>query len=180
MAVDRRVADDGEVFAGGLDVVGAGFQGNLYELVFIHCRGWHQEQTLGFEHPGHAAGGAELAAGLLENLAHFRGRAVAVIGQNIAHHRHAADAVTLVANLFQVPAGQLTRAFLDGPGDVVLGHADFFGVVDGVAQPQVGAGVATAHFGRDDDRLGTLAPDFAATVVDEGFFVFDTRPVGMA
>ena len=76
-------------------------------------------------------------------------------------------------------AFQLARAAFDRPGDVVLGHADGLGGVDGGTEAEVEVGVPAARLGRDDDRLGHLAPHLAAFGVDQGLFVLDTRPMGM-
>ena len=127
----------------------------------------NEEQALALEHPGDAAGAAHLAAGELEDLADLAGGAVAVVGQHFAEHGHAAGAVAFVGDLLEGAAFELAGAALDGPLDVVLGHADGLGVVDGVAEPQVRVGVAAAVLGGDDDRLGQLAPQLAALGVDQ-------------
>ena len=123
---------------------------------------------------------AQLAVGKLEDLADLAGGAVAVVGQDFAEDGHAAGTVALVDDFFEVAAFELAGAALDGPLDVVLGHTDGLGVVDGVAEAQVGVRVAAAVLGRDDDRLGQPAPELAALGVNQGLLVFNARPMGMA
>ena len=98
----------------------------------------------------------------------------------MAEDSHAAGAVTLVKHLFQVAAFELAGAVLDRPGDVLLGHADRLGGVDGGAEAEVHVRIAAAaHLRGDDDPLGEPAPELAALGVDQGLFVFDASPVRM-
>ena len=140
----------------------------------------HEDQALALEHPGDAAARPELAVAHLEDLADLGGGAIAVVGEDFAHDGHAAGAVALVEHFLEVAAGQLAGARLDGPVDVVVGHADGPGGVDRIAQAEVHRGIAAPHLRRHDDRLGQLAPELAALVVDQGFLAGDVRPVGMA
>ena len=174
-----RIAGDFEFVAASLHVVGAGFQGDLHQLVFVHFVGRDDEQPLALEHPGHAAGGAELAVEHLEDLANLGGRAIAVVGEDFAHHGHAAGAVALVEHFFEIAAVELAGARLDRAVDIVVGHADGLGGVDGIAEAEIHVRIAAAHLRRDDDRLGQLAPQLAALVVDEGLLAGDVRPMGM-
>ncbi len=97
--------------------------------------------------------------------------------KHFAEHGHAAGAVAFVDHFFEAGPFEFAGAAFDGPLDVLLGHAHGLGVVDGVAEPQVGVGVAAAVLGRDDDRLGQFAPEFAALGVDQRFLVFNARPM---
>ena len=104
-------------------VVGAGFEGELHEGVFLDLVAGDARDALAVEHPGDAAGGAELAAGELEDLADFGGRAVAVVGVDLAQHGDARRAVAFVQDLLEIAAFELAGALLDRPLDRVLGHA---------------------------------------------------------
>ena len=160
-----------------LHVVGAGLEGKFHQLVLLDGRGGDEEQALVVEHPGDAADAAQFAVGNLEDFADFTGGAVAVVGQDFAEDGDAAGAVALVDDLVERGLAAFAGAAFDGPLDVLLGHADGLGVVDGVAEAEVLVGVAAAVFGRHDDGLRQLAPQLAAFGVDERFLVFDTRPV---
>ena len=177
VAVDGRIAGDLELVLDAFHVVGARLQGHFHQLLLVDGAGRDEEQALVVEHPGHAAGAAQLAVGKLEDLADFAGRAIAVVGEHFAEDGHAAGAVALVDDFFEVGAFQFAGAAFDRPLDVLLGHADGLGVVDGVAEPQVGVGIAAAVLGRDDDRLGQLAPELAALGVDQRLLVFNARPM---
>ena len=80
----------------------------------------------------------------LEDFADLAGGAVAVVGEHFAEDGHAAGTVALVSDLVEAAAFELAGAALDGPLDVLLGHADGLGVIDGVAEAEVGVGVAAA------------------------------------
>src|SRR5262249_10997348 len=127
----------------------------------------------------HGSGAGHLAAAALENLAQLRLRAVAVVRHHVYQDGDAAGAVALVGDFLDDLAAQLAGAALDGPLDVVLGHADLPRLVDGVAQLQVHGRVAAAAPGCDDDRPAQLAPQLAALGVNRPFLVLDRRPVGM-
>src|SRR5207249_7873545 len=85
----------------------------------------------------------------------------------------------LVGEFFDGLAAQFAGAALDGPLDVVLGHADGAGLVDGVAELEVHFRVAAAVPGRDDDRPAQLAELLAPLGVNGPFLVLDRCPVRM-
>src|SRR5436189_2654693 len=136
--------------------------------------------ALALEHPGDAVSAAELAGVSLEDLPELGGRAVAVFGHDLAEDGRAAGAIAFVEHFLHIAALDLARAALDGSLDVVLGHADGFGVVDRKAEANVGVWIAAAHLGRDDDRLRQLRPKLAALGIDGRFAVLDVRPRRMA
>ena len=84
---DIRVAHDFEVIAIAAHVVGARLERKIHQRFFFDLIGRNRDQSLAIEHPGDAAGRAQLAAGDLKNLADFAGRAIAVVGKNIAQNR---------------------------------------------------------------------------------------------
>ena len=116
----------------------------------------------------------------LEDLAHFAVGAVAVVGEHVDQDGHAAGTIAFVGDLFKRYAFGLAGAALDGPFDVVLGHADFAGLVNGIAKLEVGFRVAAAVPRGDDDRPAELAEELAALGVDGAFLVLDGCPVGMS
>ena len=93
---DLGVAGDLEVALDQLDVVGAGLEGDLHQPVLRDVLGIDDEQALEVEQVADAAAGAEVAAGRLERPAELAGGPVAVVGQGLAEHGHAAGPVTLV------------------------------------------------------------------------------------
>ena len=103
-----------------------------------------EEQPLALKHPGDAAGSTELAVGQLEDLSNFRSGPVTVVGEHFTEHGHAAGAVTLVDDLFEIAAFEFAGTFLDRPLDIVLWHADGLGVIDGVTQAEIRIGIASA------------------------------------
>src|SRR5262249_23522400 len=86
----------------------------------------------------------------------------------------------LVGDLLDGLAAQFAGAALDGPLDVVLGHADLARLADGVAQLEVHGRVAAAGAGGDDDRPAELAPQLAPLGVDGPLLVLDRGPVRVA
>src|SRR5690606_21246926 len=103
--------------------------------------------TLLLEQVGHGAVGAQIAAELREAVAHFRHRAVLVVRQRFHQDRHAAGAVTLVGQLFEVltvgcagPAGNRTV-------NRSTGHVGTQGLVDRRAQARVVCHLIAAQLG---------------------------------
>src|SRR5262249_9177455 len=147
-------------------VLGAGVQDDARQRVLIDAGRVHADEALALEAVRHAAGAAHLAAHALEDLADLAGGAVAVVGQHVHHDGHAVRPVALVGDLLDDVAGQLARAALDRPLDVVLRHADRPRLVDRVAQLQVHFGIAAAVARGDDDRPAELAEQLAPLGVD--------------
>ena len=71
----------------------------------------------------------------------------------------------------------LEGAGFDGPFDVIFGHADGFGVMDGVAKAQIRFRVTAAHFGGNDNCAGELAPGLTTFIVNESLFVLNPGPM---
>src|SRR6185295_17481723 len=94
------------------------------------------------KHPGDTVGAAELAAVCVENLADLRRCAIAIVSHDLAEDGCATRAVALVEHFLHLAAGDLARAALDRPLNIVLGHADGFGVVDRVPQAEIGVRIA--------------------------------------
>src|SRR5439155_21314191 len=88
--------------------------------------------------------------------------------------------IALVSELLDDVAAQFASAAFDGPLDVVLGHADGAGLVDGVAELEVHFRVAAAVPGRDDNRPAQLAEQLTPLGVYGPFLVLDRCPVRMA
>src|SRR5205814_3926090 len=83
------------------------------DLVGVACAGVDHDLPLPSEHPGHAAGGAQVAAGAAEEVADITAGAVAVVGQGVDDDGHAMRSVALEAKLLERGATQLTGAALD-------------------------------------------------------------------
>src|SRR2546426_12154741 len=85
------------------------------------------DHALALEHPRDGARGAEVASLLLEDVADLGAGAVTVIGQDVDQEGDAPGRIPLVRDLLVRLAGQLARALLDRPFDVVLGPFPPFG-----------------------------------------------------
>ena len=114
------VAGDFVVVPLALQVVGARLEGDFHQAVLGDVLGLDEEEALVLEEVADAAGGAEVAAADLEGLAEFAGRAVAVVGQDLAEDGDAAGAVALVQDLLVILGVELAGALLDRALDVVL------------------------------------------------------------
>jgi hypothetical protein len=174
-----RGAGHGEGVAVRLDVVGARLHRDLDELLLLDGGLVHEEQALALEHVGHAPGVSQAAAALVEDPPDLRGRPVAVVGEHVQHHRHAARAEPFVGELLVDHAFELARALLDGPLDALLGHVDRAGLVEGVLELQVHVGVAAPRARGEDDHPGDLRERLPLLRVRGALLVLDPRPVGM-
>src|SRR4030095_10440084 len=81
----------------------------------------------------------------------------------------------LVADAFE-----LSRAALDGPGDVVVRDALGARVEDGVLELEVHVGIAAAFLGGDLDGAAEFRPQLAAAGVGRALLVLDGGPVRMS
>jgi uncharacterized protein DUF1236 len=131
------------------------------------------------EHVRDRPGGAEVAAVLGEHGADGAARAVAVVGQRLDDHRHAARTVALVANGI-VALSIAARGLLDGALDVVLGHVLGPRRLDGEAQARVHVGVGHAGLGRHRDLAGELGEDLGADRILPPLAVHDVLELRMA
>ena len=138
------VAGDLVITVDQFDVVGAGLERDLHQAFLGDVLGIDDEQSLESEQIADASHGAEIAAGEFEHPPELAGGAVAVIGQRLAKHGHAAGSIALVDHFFEVLAADLAGPLLDRALDVVLGDAERACLVDRVAEPHVRRGVATA------------------------------------
>ena len=180
----QGVAHGREVGHGGLegpdivivdDVVGAGFHGHFHHLVFGVGGLFHGDDALAVEHPAHAAVGAQAAAVLGEQVAHFGHGAVLVVGGHFHHDGDTGGAVTFVEAFGQVAARVLARALADGGFDLVLGQVHGLGSGNGRTQTRVARRIATV-LGSDDDFLGGLGENLAALGVLTALAVLDIGP----
>src|SRR5581483_2489216 len=132
------------------------------------------------EQVGHRAAGAEIAAALGEGVPHLAGRAVAVVGHAIDHHRHPAGAVALVAHLLELLAARLAGAAPDRALDGVLGHVGRQRRVDGGAQARIGGRVPAAGASGHGDLAYEFGEQPAALGVLRVLAVLDVGPFTVA
>src|SRR5690606_27306629 len=139
----------------------------------------HEEPDV-VEEVAHRAVGAQVPAELRERVAYVGGRAVAVVRHAVDDHGRAARAVALVADFLVIRAVALTCTAPDGTVDVVLGHALRLGLLDGKAQPRVGADVAPAHARGHRDLADELGEQLAAFLVLGTLAVLDVCPLAVS
>ena len=145
------VAGDLEVGAVEFHVLGAGFERLGHEGILGRRGGIDEHGAFALEEEADAARPAHVAAVALEDLADFAVGPVAVIRKHVDHDGDAAGAIAFVTDFLEGDALRLAGAAFDGPVDVVLGHGDFAGLVDGVAKFEVHVGIAAAVARRHDD-----------------------------
>ena len=112
-------------------------------------------------------------------MADRRRGAIAVVGQRVDHDGDARRPVPLVADLFELFAGQLPRAPLDRVLDPVGGHIDLTRLLDCQAQPKVAVNISAAFLGGDRDLATGACEGLAAFGVDDRLFVLDAGPLGV-
>src|SRR5262249_23273690 len=112
-----------EDIAGVGDVIRAGLEADLDDALLVGFVLLHGDHAALMEHPGYAAGGAHVAAVLLEDFAQLGHGTVAVVGHHARHDGGAAGPVAFVVHLFVVHAFELAGPLFDGTLDVCSGHA---------------------------------------------------------
>ena len=123
------------------------------------ARARDRDQAARLELPGDRAGAGQLAAGLGEHRADLGGGPVAIVGLRLDEDRDAARAVALVDDLLELLGVAAAGRLVDRALDVVGGHVDRAGLLDGEPEPVVGVRVAAALPRRDADLAGDLGED---------------------
>ena len=101
-------------------------------MVLVHILALNDDDSLAVEHKGHGTLGAHIAAGLIKVMANLTGGAVAVVGQGLYHHSHAAGTVALIHDLFIVGGVRLAGRLLEHTINIVAGHIILLGLGDNV------------------------------------------------
>ncbi len=171
--------EDFPVVAVVAEVVAAGIEHQVHELVFGGLVDRNQDLALALEHPGDAALLAHVAAVLGEHVADIADGAVAVVGGDVDQDGGAARPVAFEHDFVDLAAFQFAGAAHDGLLDVVGRHTDGFGGQDGGAQTGVPVGIAAAARG-DHDFLDNARERFSALGVKSRLFVLNGGPFGMA
>src|SRR5207302_3943096 len=146
-----RVGDDVDGLAVDPRVARAHVDRLQPNLVRVAAVGIDDDLALPREHPGDAAGGAQVAPGPAEEIADLTTRAVAVVGQRVDHDGDAMRAIALEAELLERGPAQLACAALDGACDVVLRHVDVARLFHRQAEPVVAVRVSPTLAGGDRD-----------------------------
>src|SRR5258708_5996976 len=175
----RRGVDRHEV-AVRFDVVGAGVDGGELDLVGRAALRIDLDDALLLEQPLHGAGLAELPVVACERRAHFGGGAVPAVGRGLDHDRHAARAVALVHDAFDLRPLGAADGLVDRPLDVRERYVDRPGAVHREAEPEVAVGIAAALASGEHDLAGHLGEDRAAFDVVRALLALDRGPLGMA
>ena len=176
----RRLGDHFPVLAVVAQVVGAGFEHGVQQLLLVDAGLLDDHVALLREHPRDRVLRAEVAVVLAQHVADLADGAVLVVGHRLDDDRRAAGAVALVVDLFVGDARQLAGAALDRPLDVLGRHVGRLGFGDHGAQPRVHVEVAAAIPGRDGHFLDEAREQLAALGVKRALLVLDGVPLGMA
>src|SRR5690606_3640933 len=111
--------------------------------------------------------------------AHFRYRAVAIVGHALDQHRDAAWCIALVGQLLDIVrvigSGATRYRAIDG----VARHVGSERLVDGGAQAGVVIRLGPAQARGDGQLANQLGEDLAFLRILTGFAMFDVRPLGM-
>src|SRR5262249_31868943 len=175
------LTDDFEAVIEVVDLLGARFENRGQHVVLSQAVLHQCHQALAGEQVGHRAGVGHVPTVAGHRDAHLAGGAVAVIGQALDQPRAAVGSVALVGDGLVVGAtGLLACATLAGPLDVVVGHRVLLGLLDGVVQRGVTAGVAATDARGHLDVLDQSSEVLAAAGVDNGLLVLGGSPLGMA
>ena len=162
-----------------LDVIGPGFDGEFHEFFLADGTGREADFAFAIELIGDAALGGDAAAVFGENRADIGSRSIEVIGGHFDDEGDAGGAVAFVSDFLDGLAAEFACAFFDGAVDVVLGHGDGLGIVDGGAEAGIGGGISTAGAGGKGDLMSAFAEYPAFDGVYSGFDVLDLGPLVM-
>ena len=161
-------------------VLGAGVDRLLHDVVGRAGLERVTELAHAVEHEGDRVGLAEIAAVLGEDRAHLAGGAIAVVGQRLDDHRHAARAVALVAHLVVVGVGLAARPALDRPIDRVARHVGVACRDHRRPQPRVRRRIGGTQPGSRRDLADQLGVDLRLGRVLPALAMHDVLELGMA
>ena len=123
-----------------------------FEIVLVDAGRVEPEDAHPAEHEADAAGGGEIAAVLVEDVAHVADGPRRIVGGGLDEHGDPVGRVPLVDH-FLVVRHVLARGPLDGGVHLVLGHVDGAGVGDDPAQGRVVVRVGPGGLHGDGDVL---------------------------
>ena len=164
-----------------LHVLGAGLQGVHHHGVLVQVLGVQDQHALLVEGPGHAAGGAQALAELVQQVPDLGGGALAVVGEGLHNDGHAIGAIALVDHALKVVGVPGAQSLVDGTLDVVVGHIGGLGLGDDGGQAGVIGGVAAAAGLDGHDHLaGDLGENLRALGVGRALGLLYVMPLGMS
>ena len=169
---------DGAIVAGD-DVFGTGLQRHFHHLVFRRAGGKNQLATV-LELKGHRPLGAQIATVLAERVPHLSHGAHAVVGHGVDDDGRAANAVALIANLFQRLAFEVARGFVHVVLDAVGRHIGGLGLFNGQPQAWVHGRIPATGAGGHRDLTNDTGPNLAALFVLTAFAVLNIRPFAVS
>lgn len=115
---------------------------------------------------------------LTENAANLRSGPVPIISRRLYDYGHAAGGVAFINYLVEVLRfATFARSALDGPLDVIIGHALRTRSLNRAAQPRIAVGIAATALGRDANFLRQLAEYLPALRVDCAFETLNLGPL---
>ena len=162
-----------------LNVIGSGFNGEFHELFLADRTGGDADFTFAIELVGNAALGGDTAAVFGENRANVGCRAIEVIGGHFDDEGNAGGAVAFVGDFLDGVAAEFAGAFFDGAVDVVLGHGDGLGIVDGGAKASICGRITATGAGSEGDLMGAFAEYSAFDGIDSSLDMLDLGPLVM-
>src|SRR5829696_5575389 len=157
-----------------LDVLGAGLERQLHELVFVHRTFGDQDDALALEEVGYGAARPQLAAVLGEDVPDVRRRPIPVVREDLDEHGYSAGGVALVGDpLERLGVGACAGALVYGALDVVVRHVGFFGLRNREPERRVHLRVSPALAGRDRYRPTEFAEERPPLGVGRAFLALD-------
>src|SRR5882724_3584198 len=106
--------------------------------------------------------------------------AIAIVGHRLNQHRDAAWTIAFIRNLVVGHALFGAGAAADCPIDRIVGHVAGLSVEDGLAQPRVRVGIASAGAGGNGNLFDELGKEFAALGVSSALFMLNRMPLRMS
>src|SRR5699024_941326 len=105
-----------------LHVIGAAVQRVHHDGILVQILFLNDDHALAVKGPGHTAGSTQALAILVQQVAHFRRRAVAVVGERVYDNSHAGGTIALIHHVLVGVGIAGTQSLVDGTLDVVVGH----------------------------------------------------------
>ena len=161
------------------DVIGAGLEGELHELVLGDLRRANQNLALPLETMRHGTGLGHVATVIVKGLAHFGRGAVLIIGRNLDNDADTTGGIAFVGEFFVNDAGDFTGTLLHRPLDIVRRHIRRAGLIHQRAEASVGLGTTAARTSGEGDFFRQHGENLAALCVDDGLMPLGRVPFAM-
>src|SRR5207245_2320754 len=160
-------------------IFGARVEHEIQQFILAGGFLWNSNFSFAVEHPADRSGLRQVAAVLGHQVAKLAYQPVAIRGNRLNEHAHAAGTITLKGHFFVLLAFELAGAAQNGALDIVVWHVLVFRRKNRRPQARVGVRISAADTRGDRDFSYDSREHAAALRVGGRLLVLNRGPFGM-